>query len=161
MILSQPHTSAFSCLPQGFWVTTCICVMVITKESCLKCQKRSPYKVKGEFSIPVCARKQKNGPPSAAFLHPVATATMHCHPEGCTHPPPSVPFFPLAQNLPSKRIVPTDNMPPKSDDTKKGSSVVKGLNMFYVSVMKLFGFFLSIAYIAHPHHPYIENVPTL
>ena len=51
-----------------------------------------------------------------AFLQPAATATMHCHPPGDTHPPPLVPPFLLAQNLSSKRIAPTDNMRPNFDD---------------------------------------------
>ena len=32
---------------------------------------------------------------------------------------------------------------------------------FSVFVVKFYGFGLSIAYIAHPHHPYIESVLTL
>ena len=66
----------------------------------------------------VCVRKAHLAL-TRAFLQPAATATMYCHPEVCTHPPPPVPHFLLAQNLSSKRFVPTDNMRPKSDDTKK------------------------------------------
>ena len=95
--------------------------------------------MKGAFSTPVCARKQTNGPPvidqgfstgscnhhhalsgkAVAFLQAAATATMHCQAERWTHPPPPVPSFLLAQNLSSKRIAPTDNMWPKSDDAKR------------------------------------------
>ena len=53
-----------------------------------------------------------------AFLQAAAMAAMHCQPELCTHPPPPVPPILLVQNLPSKRIAPTDNMRPKTDDTK-------------------------------------------
>ena len=67
--------------------------------------------MKGGFSMPICSRKQTNVPPGNdhSFLQPTATAAMHCHPEGCTHPPP--PFL-LAQNLSSQEIAPTDNMQP-------------------------------------------------
>ena len=34
-----------------------------------------------------------------AILQLAATATMHCHPPGDTHPPPLIPPFLLAQNL--------------------------------------------------------------
>ena len=132
---------------------------------------QSPYKVKGAFSTPVCARKQTNGPPgidqgfstgscnrrhalsarvptrwkerflhpfvqesrqmahpalTKAFLQAAATAAMHCQPERCTHPPPPVPPFLLAQNLSSKRIAPTDNMRPKSDDAIWRHRLLKG-----------------------------------
>ena len=50
---------------------------------------------------------QTNGPPKAS-LQAAATAAMHSQPERCTHPPPPVPAFLLAQNLSSKQIVPTD-----------------------------------------------------
>ena len=98
-------------------------------KSCLKCQKWSPYKAKGAFSTPVCARRQTNGPPAAltgAFLQAAATAAMHCQPERCTHPRPPVPPFLLAQNLSSKRIAPTDNMWPKTDDAKRCHRLLKG-----------------------------------
>ena len=62
------------------------------------------------------------------FLQPAATATMHCHPEGCTHPPLSIPPFLLVQNLSSKLIALTDNMQPKVRQHQEASSVVKGLN---------------------------------
>ena len=61
-----------------------------------------------------------------AFLQPTATATMHCHPLGDTHPPPLVPPFLLAQNLSSKRIAPTDNMWPNFDDDYSRHSLLKG-----------------------------------
>ena len=61
-----------------------------------------------------------------AFLQAAATAAMHCQPERCTHPPPPVPLFLLAQSLSSKRIAPTDNMRPKSDDAKWRHRLVKG-----------------------------------
>ena len=49
---------------------------------------------------------------------------MACH--DYAHPPPPVPSFFLGQNLSSKRIVPTDNMWPKSDDAKKRHWYLKG-----------------------------------
>ena len=52
--------------------------------------------------------------PCKGFLQAATTAAMHCQPEKCTHPPPPVPPFLLAQNLSSKRIAPTDNMQSKS-----------------------------------------------
>ena len=52
--------------------------------------------------MPVCIGYEKNIPPCAT------AATMHCHLEGDTHPPPPVPPFLLVQNLHSKRIAPTD-----------------------------------------------------
>ena len=42
---------------------------------------------------------------------------MWTAPRAESRPPPPIPPFLLAQNLSSKRIVPTDNMRPKSDDT--------------------------------------------
>ena len=63
-----------------------------------------------------------------AFLQLAATAAMHCHPEGCTHPPPLAPPFLLAQNLSSKQIGPTDNMRPKSDAKKRHWWLNSGLS---------------------------------
>ena len=54
--------------------------------------------------------------PTRAFLQPAATAAMHCHPEGDTHPPSLIPPFLLVQNLFSKQITPTDNMQPNLDE---------------------------------------------
>ena len=79
--------------------------------------------MKGAFSTPVCARKQTNGLPVIA-----ATATARCQAEWWTHPlPPVLPFL-LAQNLSSKRIAPTDNMRPKSDDAKRRHRLLRGLH---------------------------------
>ena len=93
--------------------------MLILTESCLQCQKLSPYKVRGAFSTPVCATRKRKGLVSAtkAFLQLAATAAKCCHPEGDTHSltPPVTPFL-QAQNLSSKWIAPTDNMQPKSHD---------------------------------------------
>ena len=58
-----------------------------------------------------------------AFLQPAATATMHCDPEGCTHPLSHAPPFLLEQNLSSKWIAPTDNMWPSQTTPK---SVIGG-----------------------------------
>ena len=78
------------------------------------------------------ARKQTNGPPGTdqAFLQLAATSAMCCHPERCTHLPHPVPplISAIVQNLSSKRIAPTDNMQPKSDNAKTVSLVGEGLN---------------------------------
>ena len=82
--------------------------------------------IQGEsFLCPFVQQSRQMAHPALtrAFLQPAATATMHCQPERCTHPPPPVPPFLLAQNLSSKRIVPADNMRSKSDDAK---SVIGG-----------------------------------
>ena len=57
--------------------------------------------------MPVYARQMAY---PAAFLQPTAAAAMHCHPEGCTHTPPTIPPFLQAKSLPSKQITPADNM---------------------------------------------------
>ena len=68
--------------------------------------------MKGLFSMPVCARKQK----TRAFLQPAATAAMHCHTPGDTRLPLPVPPFLLVQNLSSKWIAPNDNIQPNFND---------------------------------------------
>ena len=75
------------------------------------------------FFTPVCARKQTNGPPDIDQGFSTGSCNHHhalslCQPERCTHSPPPVSPFLLVQNLSSKRIVPTHNMQPKSDDAK-------------------------------------------
>ena len=54
--------------------------------------------------------------PTKAFLQPAKAAAMCTAPWAETCPPPPILPFLLAQNLSSKRIAPTDNMRPKSDD---------------------------------------------
>ena len=97
-------------------------------KSCLNCQKRSPYKVKGALSTPFVQESRQKARPSLtkAFLQAAATATMHCQAERWTYPPPLIPPFLLAQNLFSKWIAPTDNMWPKSDDVKRRHWLLKG-----------------------------------
>ena len=51
--------------------------------------------------------------PVKAFLQPAKAAAMCTASHVETRPPPPIPPFLLAQNLPSKRIAPTDNMQPK------------------------------------------------
>ena len=55
---------------------------LVRTESCLKCQKWSPYKAKGVSSKPVCTRKVNNGPPGIdqGFLQPATTGAMQGHP---------------------------------------------------------------------------------
>ena len=64
--------------------------------------------------------------PSKAFLQPAKAATMCTAPRAETRPPPPIPPFLLAQNLSSKRIVPTDNMWPKLHDEYTHHQWLKG-----------------------------------
>ena len=101
--------------------------MLLWTKNCLNCQKWSPYKVKGVFSTPICARKKTNG--TLVIDQGYSTGSYnHHHAEQWTHPPPPIPPFLLTQNISSKQIAPTDNMQPKSDGAQKASSVVKGLS---------------------------------
>jgi len=76
------------------------------------------YKARGVVPDPVCANKARNGPATANQGSSLASqGSCHVHgTPGWTHPPPPIPPFLLAQNLSLKRIAPTDNMRPKSDD---------------------------------------------
>jgi len=56
--------------------------------------------------------------PTKAVLHPAKAAAM-CTCDDYARPLPSIPPFLLVENLSSKRIVPTDNMQPKSDNPKR------------------------------------------
>ena len=87
-------------------------------ESCLQIHKWCSYKARGVVPEPVCANKARNGPATADQGSSLASqGSCHVHgTPGWTHPPPPIPPFLLAQNLSSKRIAPTDNMRPKSDD---------------------------------------------
>ena len=64
------------------------------------------------------------------LLQAAATATMHCQPEWCTHPPPPGPAIHLAQNLSSKGLRLLwrgQNLTmPKSDDAKMHYRLVIG-----------------------------------
>ena len=93
-----------------------------------ECCLQVPYKGREVVPEPVCAYKVRNGPTSLtkAFLLSAKAAVMCTAPRAETRPPPPIPPFLLAQNLFSKRIMPTDKMRPKSD--QMASSVVKGLN---------------------------------
>ena len=98
--------------------------------------------LQGERSVstPVCARKQTNAPtvieqgistgscnrqhaPYRQLQLPPCTVRQSSAP---THLSLHVPPFLLAQNLSSKRITPTDNMRPKSNDTKSCHRLLKG-----------------------------------
>ena len=64
--------------------------------------------------------------PTKAFLQPAKAAAMCTAPHTETRPPPPIPPGLLVQNLSSKRIAPTDNMRPKSDNTKWRHRWLKG-----------------------------------
>ena len=82
--------------------------------------------------MPVCARKQTNGPPSidqgfstgsCNSCHALSARVVH---PPTHHPPnPPVPPFPLVQNLSSKQIVPTDNLQPKTDNAKRHHQLLR------------------------------------
>ena len=93
-------------------------------KSCLKCQKWSPYKVKGVFSTTVCARKQTNGPPGIDQGFSTSSCNRcHALSARAVHPPTSTCPTLSASAEPIFKmdclIAPTDNMQPKSDDTKR------------------------------------------
>ena len=68
--------------------------------------------LQGERSLFVQESRQMAHPAlTKAFQQPATTAAMHCQPEWCIHPLPPVPPFLLEQNLSSKWIGPTDNVP--------------------------------------------------
>ena len=54
--------------------------------------------------------------PTKAFLQPAKAAAMCTATRAEILPPPPIPPSLLAQNLSSKRIVPTDNVQPKLHD---------------------------------------------
>ena len=66
----------------------------------------------------ICVKKERNGPASADQGFSTASqGRCYVHgPRTETRPPLPIPPFLLAQNLSSKRIVPTDNMWPKLQD---------------------------------------------
>ena len=65
-------------------------------------------------------KKQTNCPPGAdqGFSTDSCNSRHALSPRGVHPATPPVPPFLLAQSLSSKRIAPTDNMQPKSDDAK-------------------------------------------
>ena len=66
---------------------------------------------------PFVSRREMAKPvPTKAFLQPAKAAAMCMAPHAETCPLPPIPPFLLAQNLSSKRIVPSDNMQPKLHD---------------------------------------------
>ena len=81
------------------------------------CQKWSPYKVKGAFSMPVCARKQTNCPPGIdqGFSTDNCNACHALSARGVQTPTSPCPTLSAS----SKQMAPTDNTRPKTDDTKK------------------------------------------
>ena len=90
---------------------------LLRTKSCLKSHKWSHYKVKGAFSTPICARKQTNSPPGTDQGFFIASCNSR-HALSARAVDPLPPFL-LVQNLPSKWIVPTDNMQSKTDNAKK------------------------------------------
>ena len=87
--------------------------MLLQTKSCLKCQKWSPYKVKGVFSTPICARKQTNGLPGMDQGFSTGSCNgRHALSPRVVHPPTS----PLPPFL----------LWPKSDDAKGRHRFLKG-----------------------------------
>ena len=64
--------------------------------------------------------------PTKAVLQPAKAAAMCMACLEYARPPPPIPPFLLGQKLSSKWITPTDNMWPKSDDTKRRHWWLKG-----------------------------------
>ena len=64
--------------------------------------------------------------PTKAIVQPAKAAAMCMATSAETRPTPPIPPFLLVQNLSSKRIAPTDNMRPKSDDAMWHHWLLKG-----------------------------------
>ena len=79
-------------------------------ECCLQVQKWCPYKGRGVVPEPICGVKW------SSHCRPRLFSCMCMAPHAKTYPPPLILLYLLAQNLFSKRIAPTDNMRPKSDN---------------------------------------------
>ena len=103
-VCARKQTNGLPGIDQGFSTGSCNCRHALSARAvppCTVSQRWSPYKVKGAFSTPVCARKQTNGPPGidqgfstgscncrhalSARAVPPCTAAMHCQPERCRH----------------------------------------------------------------------------
>ena len=86
--------------------------------------------LQGEGSVfySCLCKKADNGPPELTkdFLQAAANTAMHCQPELCTQSFSPLQHFLLVQNQSSKPIAPTDNMRPKSGDTKRLHWLLKG-----------------------------------
>jgi len=80
-------------------------------ESCLQIQKWCPYKVRGVVPEPACANKVRNGE-AAADQGSFLASQGSCH----VHATPGSPTSPYPTFYASKRIAPTNNMRPASDD---------------------------------------------
>ena len=82
----------------------------------------------GVVSRPICINKLRNDSASANQGHSTfakaATMCTACLEYAYQHS--HIPPFLLMQNLSSKRIAPTDNMRPESDDTKRHHWWFKG-----------------------------------
>ena len=65
-------------------------------KGCLNCQKWSPYKVKGAFSTPICARKQTNGPPVIDQGFSTGSYNRHYALYGRAVHPPTSPYLTLS-----------------------------------------------------------------
>ena len=72
--------------------------------------------------LQAAAGKQTNGTPSIDQGFSTGSCNRHHALSGRAVDPP----FLLAQNVSSKRIAPTDNMPPESDDAKSRHRLLKG-----------------------------------
>ena len=76
----------------------------------------------------VCARKQTNGPPGIDQGFSTGSCNhRHALSARAVHPPNSpCPTLSTSAEPTSKRIVPTDNTRPKSDDAKRRHWLLKG-----------------------------------
>ena len=97
-------------------------------KKCLNCQKWRPYKVKGAFSTPVCARRQTNGP--LVIDQGFSTGSCNCHHvlSGRAVDPSTSPYPTLSASAEPifKTVAPTDNIRPKFDDTKRHHRLLNG-----------------------------------
>ena len=90
-----------------------------SKTTDLEFWKWRPYKARSLFSKPIHAKEERemdHPVPTKAFLQPSPEAAMLFAPFVCTHPPPPVSPFVLAQSLFSKGTVGSNITSSKSDD---------------------------------------------
>ena len=81
-------------------------------------RNRAPKEAEEPYLCQFVSKRREMAKPvlTKAFLQPANAAAMCTALCAETHPPPPIPPFLLAQNLPSKWIVPTDNVRPNLHD---------------------------------------------